>query len=363
MPRSGPDANWRDALCHVAQALAGFAVINRDGELEIRSFGTEPVAAVPKGRCYSLAPADYVSRHTSLSCESGTDVIVVAGEPNDGLNLAVRGNPFFDVGELADHYQTVADMYGAVKGLSYVPGQWSYAGDPALDAGDMVTIDGRDVLLTGIVFRYHAPQDLRSVGANPRYGSVVPASERRQHEAKVLTLEEIRRVQGELVDVNAQIVRTQDNIQIWVQDTYTASADYFSKVTELQSLIEQNAESISLSVGGLTTVISDLDDALTSRIDGMNTSFLIDSAGAHIRKSVDGDLGRYEVFIDDASFRIRSITPDAPPADPSEDAAAVAWIDNDDMHIHNATVVNALDLGSFRFEPRVSGNLSLVWKG
>jgi hypothetical protein len=254
-------------------------------------------------------------------------------------------------------------MYNAIKPLSYVPGQWSYAGNPALDAGDLVTIDGQNTLLTGITFKYHAPQDLRSAGANPRYGSIVPVNEKRQHDNKVLTLEEIERIRGELIDVNAQIIRTQNNIQLWVQNSYVAVADYFSKISELQTFIEQNADSINLRASELSEIIANVDDTLTNRFNSLETSVMIDTAGVHVRKSINGDLGKYEVFIDESSFRIRAITSGAPPSDPSADTAAVAWIDDDEMHIYSATIVDALTIGGYKIQRRDSGNLSITWVG
>jgi hypothetical protein len=106
-----------------------------------------------------------------------------------------------------------------------------------------------------------------------------------------------------------------------------------------------------------------MDDGYTQMFNNINTSLSIDAAGVHIRKSINGDLGQYEVFIDESSFRIRSVTSGSPPSDPATDTAAVMWIDEDNIHIYNADVVNALDLGQFRFEPRTTGNLSLYWTG
>jgi hypothetical protein len=181
--------------------------------------------------------------------------------------------------------------------------------------------------------------------------------------ANYATNEAVHDVSSSVLDLASEIIQTATQIRLEVASTYVDKSTNSSELEELRSSIAQNAGSIALSVSQLLSMISGVDDTLTERFDSMETSVFIDLAGVHIRKSINGDLGKYEVFIDESSFRIRAITSGDPPSDPSTDTAAVAWIDDDEMHIYNATIVNALNLGGFKFEPRASGNMSLVWVG
>ena len=57
----------RDVLFYVAQVLGGFFVINREGKLELKKYGTEPVMKVEQRHRFSSSFSDFITRYTAVS--------------------------------------------------------------------------------------------------------------------------------------------------------------------------------------------------------------------------------------------------------------------------------------------------------
>ena len=57
----------RDMLFYVAQVLGGFFIINREGKLELRKYGKDPVMKVEQRHRFSSSFSDFITRYTAVS--------------------------------------------------------------------------------------------------------------------------------------------------------------------------------------------------------------------------------------------------------------------------------------------------------
>ena len=57
----------RDVLFYVAQVLGGFFIINREGKLELRKYGKDPVMKVEQRHRFSSSFSDFITRYTAVS--------------------------------------------------------------------------------------------------------------------------------------------------------------------------------------------------------------------------------------------------------------------------------------------------------
>ena len=58
---------YRDVLYFVGQVLGGFFCINREGKLELRKYGTEPVMEVKSRHRFTSSFSDFITRYTAVS--------------------------------------------------------------------------------------------------------------------------------------------------------------------------------------------------------------------------------------------------------------------------------------------------------
>ena len=57
----------RDVLFYVAQVLGGFFIINREGKLELRKYGKDPVMKMEQRHSFSSSFSDFITRYTAVS--------------------------------------------------------------------------------------------------------------------------------------------------------------------------------------------------------------------------------------------------------------------------------------------------------
>lgn len=300
----------RDLLVNVTQVLAGFATIDRSGHLSIRQFATTPMKTVSNRYCKQTQPSDYTSSYTSVTVERGSGYITLHDDPDDGLNIMVKDNSIFNVGVETDHLDTIQEILGAVSPVIYVPGTYTYFGDPALDLGDMITVQdvvrnvSYNVLITGIDYKYRGEQVLKSVGENPLLGKVQSLVESKLRRDMSLTKADISNIKGELTDVGEQIIQLPGQIMIAVASEY-------------------------VNAGVLATYIR------------------FDINGITIGKLNDP----FEVLITNEKMSFR------------QDGVEVAYLSNNKLYITNSEVLSTLKLGKYAFIPRNNGNTSWKWVG
>ena len=133
------DITFKQAIGYVAGCLGGFARFDRLGSLEICWY-QDGIYEIPRRMQYMggfKRTTDKVLTITSLS--TGTvDNPIIKGEGTNGTNISFE-NPYI-TDAMAE------DIFTSVKQLSYTPSEVKWRGDPAIQAGDIVTVfDKNDI--------------------------------------------------------------------------------------------------------------------------------------------------------------------------------------------------------------------------
>ena len=91
---------YRDVLYYIGQVLGGFFCINREGKLELRKYGSEPVMNISNRQRFSSSFSDFITRYTAVSSTNMKTQTAeyYALETDDGLTMNLGVNPFLQFG-------------------------------------------------------------------------------------------------------------------------------------------------------------------------------------------------------------------------------------------------------------------------
>lgn len=129
----------REVLSYVAQLYGGFAICNRAGKIEIKSYEDNDYT-VTAGRYWdSFTHNDLPFVLGKITCytgknKKGEDISIHVG---DGVRGIYFSNPFMD--------QTALDnIWGKLRNYTYMPGSFHFLGDPRIDPWDVLTVKDRN---------------------------------------------------------------------------------------------------------------------------------------------------------------------------------------------------------------------------
>ena len=129
----------REVLSYVAQLYGGFAICNRAGKIEIKSYEDNDYT-VTAGRYWdSFTHNDLPFVLGKITCytgknKKGEDISIHVG---DGVRGIYFSNPFMD--------QTALDnIWGKLRNYTYMPGSFWFLGDPRIDPWDVLTVKDRN---------------------------------------------------------------------------------------------------------------------------------------------------------------------------------------------------------------------------
>ena len=129
----------REVLSYVAQLYGGFAICNRAGKIEIKSYEDKGYT-VTAGRYWdSFTHNDLPFVLGKITCytgknKKGEDISIHVG---DGVRGIYFSNPFMD--------QTALDnIWGKLRNYTYMPGSFRFLGDPRIDPWDVLTVKDRN---------------------------------------------------------------------------------------------------------------------------------------------------------------------------------------------------------------------------
>lgn len=129
----------REVLSYVAQLYGGFAICNRAGKIEIKSYEDSDYT-VTAGRYWdSFTHNDLPFVLGKITCytgknKKGEDISIHVG---DGVRGIYFSNPFMD--------QTALDnIWGKLRNYTYMPGSFHFLGDPRIDPWDVLTVEDRN---------------------------------------------------------------------------------------------------------------------------------------------------------------------------------------------------------------------------
>ena len=166
----------RDVLFYVAQVLGGFFIINREGKLELRKYGKDPVMKVEQRHRFFSSFSDFITRYTAVSSTNKQTQIAeyYALDPDNGLTMNLGVNPLLQFGLKETREMLCRNILTDLSVIRYVPFDSDTIGNPALDPGDVLTFtggqadEGQITCITSIRQKIGGKQSLKCVGKNPR---------------------------------------------------------------------------------------------------------------------------------------------------------------------------------------------------
>lgn len=167
---------YRDVLYYIGQILGGFFCINREGKLEIRKYGTEPVINISDKHRFSSSFSDFITRYTAVSSTNMKEQIAeyYALPVDDGLTMNLGVNPFLQFGLRATRKKICENILNDISVIQYVPFDSETIGNPALDLGDVLRFSGghadesQITCVTSSQIKVGGKHKLKCVGKNPR---------------------------------------------------------------------------------------------------------------------------------------------------------------------------------------------------
>lgn len=129
----------REVLSYISQMYAGFAVCNRQGQIEIRTYVTSGLSTHPARYWNSFTHNDFPYTFQKIVCHTGKDqegntIFISAGSGNREMTIS---NPLMT--------QSILNSVAAkLQGFSYMAGSLKFLGDPRIDPWDILTVTGKD---------------------------------------------------------------------------------------------------------------------------------------------------------------------------------------------------------------------------
>lgn len=161
---------WRDIISACAVAAAGFARMNRSGELEIKTFVRSDD---------NTHEISYSGMRMGLETDESITISGVAyyadnenyllGEAD--YPIIVDSHPVFNAMSINTTFNFRTNICNLYKGMTYYPFNLDFAGDPTVDCGDWVLLDKTDEgdiysLITEQVLRFETKSTLEAVGVS-----------------------------------------------------------------------------------------------------------------------------------------------------------------------------------------------------
>lgn len=167
---------YRDVLYYVGQVLGGFFCINREGKLELRKYGNEPVMTVQSKHRFTSSFSDFITRYTAVSSTNmkAQTAEYYALDPDDGLTMNLGVNPLLQFGVDETREQLCTNILNDLAVIDYVPFDSDTIGNPALDLGDVLRFTGGQAdadqisAITSMNCKIGGKHSLKGVGKNPR---------------------------------------------------------------------------------------------------------------------------------------------------------------------------------------------------
>lgn len=139
---------YRDVLFWLAQLLASYATIGRDGKLYLRTYrdgqGTATAEIDKYHRFEGGNFSDFVTEYTGVGYTdiSTQEYNYVSEGQDDKLTYNLGANPFLQYGTEATKKQMALNILHALKLIHYTPFRTEYLNTPAYDLGDIIVNEG-----------------------------------------------------------------------------------------------------------------------------------------------------------------------------------------------------------------------------
>lgn len=174
---------YRDLLSYISMILCGYATINRSGLLEIRQFHQTADLTISATKRTDSTIHDYETYFKSVTArfiaeQNYYPYAETDEEMDSGLQLNMGDIPIVQGLEEFKH-GVLSDILTVLKGIRYVPSEFSIVSDPSIDLGDGLTLekinDGTDdvfVVVTALTWSYHKEESIVSNGSDALLSNV-----------------------------------------------------------------------------------------------------------------------------------------------------------------------------------------------
>ena len=167
---SDASITWRDVISACATAAAGFAKMNRVGELEIKTF------IKSSSNTHTIS---YNGMRMGLETDEAITISGVAyyadaenyllGEAD--YPIIVDSNPVFNAMSINSTLNFRTNICNLYRNMTYYPFSLEFAGDPTVDVGDWVLLDNTDEgdiysLITEQILRFETKSKLEADGVS-----------------------------------------------------------------------------------------------------------------------------------------------------------------------------------------------------
>lgn len=177
--QDGNIETYRDMIFYVAQVLGRVCQINREGKLEVKAYGAEPVVTMEAKHRFTSSYSDFVTRYTAVYSTNEIDAIseYYCLDPDDGLTMNLGVNPLLQYGLVNTRELVITNILNAISVINYVPFDSDTIGNPALEPMDVVKFTGGHAdddsisCITSVTYRINGKQTLKGVGKNPLLSS------------------------------------------------------------------------------------------------------------------------------------------------------------------------------------------------
>ncbi len=177
--QDGNVETYRDMIFYVAQVLGRVCQINREGKLELKAYGAEPIVTMEAKHRFTSSYSDFVTRYTAVYSTNEVDVIseYYCLDPDDGLTMNLGVNPLLQYGLVNTREVVITNILNAISVINYVPFDSDTIGNPALEPMDVVNFTGGHAdddsisCITSVTYKINGKQTLKGVGKNPLLSS------------------------------------------------------------------------------------------------------------------------------------------------------------------------------------------------
>lgn len=160
----------RDLLMWSCQIMGAFALMNREGELEIIPIKARAsVKTINKAERFNSKVSDFAMKITKVSMQVGE---IEYSRGFEGMTMVLEENPLLTGLSEAQINQMLDYFLAQITTVVYVPFNSEIAGDPSLQPGDFVTLAGTGVLgggdvislITHSTWKYRGSHSLKGAG-------------------------------------------------------------------------------------------------------------------------------------------------------------------------------------------------------
>lgn len=167
---------YRDMISWLAQTLASIVLVDRQGQIYLRSYGMTSVDTIgAENRFLDATFSDYESRYSGVSVVdmSSKQTRYYGTEQDIYLTYNLGSNPFMQYGTQTTKDRMARAILNSLAATAYVPFSCTMLGDPAYDLGDVVTLSGgmgdstKHFVIQRYSYNLHNNYTAEGVGKNP----------------------------------------------------------------------------------------------------------------------------------------------------------------------------------------------------